>query len=282
MHSTALLTVLDISDAVHDNPVWSQNNSLLKEKYHIWNRSLTYNYDFGVSHNKHAINNKGNATIFGVDGEQLMLNGGNSFVPTIFGGCLRENFRYSINSHSNSSIGGVKLSWFNEDCGNLSMILSCGAVRTGNSDCVLRSSAFSVSSRYINSLPLKENISVVPMVQFDYSHITSKDAKTKNILVNQGNFYSLRASAGLNLQLESGDFRASVGAKFHKRFGENVSKTFEGVNVHSLEKISRSNVELSAKISGKISDGITVDLAVGKSFGGRNGASLNLTLSAAL
>jgi hypothetical protein len=54
------------------------------------------------------------------------------------------------------------------------------------------------------------------------------------------------------------------------------------ITVKSSEKISRSYSEYNAKITGKISDTMFIELAVGKSCGGRKGAYANLSIAANL
>ncbi|MDR2794344.1 MAG: autotransporter domain-containing protein [Holosporaceae bacterium] len=243
---------------------------------------MTYKYDFNVAGSANDLNTRGNDTVFGADAKPIVLEDGSRLVTSVFAGCLKENNRYSVNSNNNCTIGGMKLSWISENYGSASLICSYAAVRNGNPDCVLRSHAFSLSSRYTNDLPLVKNISLVPLAQLDFAHVISENTKVKNTRITQENSNNLRASVGTNLQFYSDKFKASLGAKFNKKFGKEGNKSFNNINIRSPHKISASYVEYNAQISGRINNNVNVDLAVGKSSGGRKGISANLTLSAAL
>jgi hypothetical protein len=126
------------------------------------------------------------------------------------------------------------------------------------------------------------NISLVPTAQLDFAHMISENTKVKNTHITQENSNNLRASVGVDLQFRSDKFKASLGAKFNKKFGKERSKSFNNINIDSTHKISDSYGECNAQISGKINNNVSIDLAVGKSFGGRKGISANLTVSATL
>jgi hypothetical protein len=275
-HLAALSNLSNILDMVHSDEA-RVSATVSDGMYRLWNRSTSYNYGFDISGSSVALDNNGNATVFGVDGKSFLLDGGSMFVPAIFIGCSRENFYHTKNSHSNSSLGGLKLSWLNRDYGKLSMVCSYGAVRTGNKDCKLHSHTIFLSTRYGNNLPLRDDLSIVPVVQFDYSKVFFNGIKTKNFQVESENTQSLRLSTGMDLQLNLNNFLISVGARLNRKFGMESIGKFENPG-HSPAKISTSCVEFGGKIGGKIGN-ISVDLAVGKSCGERRGTALNLVLS---
>ncbi|MDR2682195.1 MAG: autotransporter domain-containing protein, partial [Holosporaceae bacterium] len=183
---------------------------------------------------------------------------------------------------SNTTISGLKFSWLNEDYGNVSVICSYGGVKSCSKNSTLRNHVLSLSSRYDNSFRLNKYFSVVPLVQLDYTNTIVKNAQIEQLLVNYENCHSLRASAGLNLQYKMGNFKASIGTKFSKRFGEEISGTSRGLTIKSSEKISRSYGEYNAKISGKINNTMSIELVVGKSYAGRKGTCANLSIAAAI
>jgi hypothetical protein len=282
MHTATLSSLSNVFELVYDSRDGLWNSSIIKRKYRIWNKSVTYKYNFNVVGSANDVNARGSATVFGVDAKPIILNGCCRFVASAFAGCLRENNRYSINSNNCCTIGGMKWSWISKNYGSANLICSYAAVRNGNPDCVIRSHVISLSSRYINNLPLAKKVSLVPMTQLDFSHIISGNAKVKNIHITQENNSSLRASIGTNLQFQNDKFKASFGAKFNKKFGKEGNKSFNNINIYSPHKISDSYMEYNAQISGKINNNVNIDLTVGKSFGGRNGISANLTVSATL
>jgi hypothetical protein len=279
-HLAALSNISNIFDIVYDGEAHLQT-TIPNSQYRVWNRSTTYDYGFDISGKSLSLNGRGNATVFGVDGKPFLLKGGSMFVSSVFAGCAQEDFRYTIGSHNNSSIGGLKLLWLNKDYGRFSLICSCGGVKTSNSDCKIRSHVVFLSSHYGHSLPLRDDLSIIPVAQFDYSAVSFKDAKTKNVQVKHEALHSLKASAGINLQLNVSGLTFSVGSRLSTKFSaENFGK-FKDLDIDSPTKISNSYVEFGTKISGKIYD-VAVDLAFGKSCGERNGSALNLVLSRAL
>jgi type V secretory pathway adhesin AidA len=173
--------------------------------------------------------------VFGIDGKPFLLKGGSMFVPSIFVGCAQEDFHYTINSHNNSNVGGLRLSWLNKDYGRLNLIYSCGAVKTNNSDCTLRSHILFLISHYGHSLLLENNLSIIPAAQFDYSAVSVKDAKIKNIRVDYESLHSLRASAGINLQLKVNSLTFSIGTKLSTKFSAEKFGKFKDVDIDSPE-----------------------------------------------
>ncbi|MDR2794755.1 MAG: autotransporter outer membrane beta-barrel domain-containing protein, partial [Holosporaceae bacterium] len=281
-HMAVLSSITSTFDAIYDNGIKIEDSAVLDGKHRVWNRSRTYDYNFHLSGSNSTIDIRGYSTVFGVDAKPLPLENGRLFVPTLFLSCVREDSYHTRCNHSNSSIGGLKLSWLDEDYGNTSLICSYGTVRTGLKDCTIRSHVFSLSSRYTNSLPLGKNISLVPLAQLDYSHMITEDTLTERLLMRHNNLQSLQTSVGMDLQFNDGYFSASVGTKFNKTFRENENLKINGSVFSPPTKISSSYQELNAKISAKINDTLFLDMLMGKSFGGRNGASMSLTLSFAL
>jgi hypothetical protein len=179
-------------------------------------------------------------------------------------------------------MGGVKCSWISGSYGNVSLICSYSNVRNNNPDCVLQSHVFSASSRYTHDLPLNKNVSIIPLAQVDFAQIIAQSTKIKDIQVNHENSSDLRAAGGVNLQFYDDVFKFSLGVKISKNFRKGGDKSFNGININSSREISASYVEYNAKLSGKIDKGLNIDLAIGKSCGGRKGFSANLTLAATL
>jgi hypothetical protein len=285
LHQVALLSLSNLLDAVYDG----RDDVSNEEEYHIWNKSLAYKYKFGVTGNGN-INSRGKATLCGADSKPVTFENGGAWIATIFAGCLRENnnctianLNYTQDGHGNCSMFGVKSSWISENYGNASMICSYASIRTGNPDCVLRSHVFSVSSRYILSLSLAENVSLIPLLQVDFARVASPNTQVKDIQVNQEDGNTLRIAAGAHLQFGDDALKTSLGVKFSKNFRKEGSKSFNSINnIKSPHEISASYVECNAKVSGKINDNVNIDLAIGKSCGGRRGFSANLTLAATL
>jgi hypothetical protein len=282
MHSAALLAIANISDTAYDKSYINSNKKKHKYKCSIWNKSMGYTYDFNISGSS-ELNTKGKATVFGVDTSPFLLGSGVSFVSSVFVGCSRENLCYtSACSNSDGFISGLKFSWHNKSYGNLNLLCSYGVIKTGNQDCFIRSHMFSGGIRYTNTLPLKGGFAIGPLIQLDYTQIGSEDTKMKYVSINHQNFHNFKTAAGLNLQFVNGDFRASVGTKFNKKFGEDIAGICRDKDASSPKKIASSCLEINTKINWTIKKKTSVGLTLGKFCCGRSGYSANLTLSVAL
>jgi hypothetical protein len=276
MHSAALSILADVSDAVYDKSLISTG------KYNIWNKTMTYHHNFKTS-TRSDLSSNGKTIVFGVDAIPLLLGDGINLVPTVFLGSSRENLSYdSSNSIGSGFIGGLKLCWNIEDYGNLIFLCSYGNIGNGSRDYYARTHLFSTGICCNGALLLEENVALMPQIQLDYMSIIPENIQIKYASVNHKNFHNLKTAAGVSLRFTNDNLAASVGAKFVKRFGGNLSGTCCGKEIPSFEKNSSSHLELNAKISGEINDAMHIDLTVGKTCDGRKGCSAGLTLSVAL
>jgi hypothetical protein len=276
MHSASLSVMADMLDAAYDK------SSFHNSKYHVWNKSMCDVYDFIVSSGACRLHTEGKAVLFGADFTPFSVEKG-TIVASAFAGCSRKNFQYdNVYGDCFGSIGGLKLSWLNKDYGNVNMVCSYSTSRTGPKDCLIRAHQFSIGARYSNALPLGDNVFIVPLTQLEYLHTLLQDTQMEHVRVNHQNYHNMRAAAGLSLQFASNDFKVSVGTKFIKKFGRGMTGKYKDTDIQSPQKIGSSQLQISAKICGKLNDNASVDLTVGKYCSSRKGTFMNFTLSMAL
>jgi len=296
MHLTALDNVSQIFGLVTDD--YGYTDKYQTGKFGFWNKTFggKDKFETNTSNDIKSINY---GTVFGFDTKPIIVeNSTTEFIGTFLGGTAHKKLKFTYHTqepyhtqelyhtqehraNQNSYIAGLKAAFFNRKY-SLELIGSYQLVKSDSKkekySANIKSHLYSIGTKVAYNFNLTSKISLRPSLLVDYtfaktpsySVISTETTNIKNINI-------VDLVPGISLNGKFGQWRSSIFANYHRRFGSKGSYTFRGTEYHDTTK--KNHIEFGLGIDRvALNNRSNIGLKISKKTNGAKGikASINI------